>query len=211
MNKCVIVANGDLSALDLLKAHCLEADMIIGVDGGIRGLNEIGVEPTLMIGDFDSAHKDLLEEYTLKGVPLKSFPSRKDSTDSELAIDYAIGLGPKELLLFGMTGKRLDHGLTNIHMLKRVPQDIKACIIDAYNEIYYSNKNFELKGYTGRNLSIIPISSELEGIETQGLEYPLVDETLYYHGSRGVSNVILDDYIRITVKKGDYFIIISKD
>lgn len=211
MNKCVIVANGSHKNLKEFMSYFNEADMIIGVDGGLNVLDELGVKPTLLLGDFDSTHLSLLDEYRDKDIPCITFPKRKDATDSELAIDYAIEQNPRELYLFGMTGKRLDHGLTNIHMLKRIPKHIRACIIDAYNEIYYCNQNFNLNGYKGQNLSIIPISDEVTGITTEGLDYPLINETLYFKESRGVSNVIMSDKVHISVVSGEFFIIISKD
>ena len=37
---------------------------------------------------------------------------------------------------------------------------------------------------------------------TDGLEYPLNDETLYFGSSRGISNIMLADKCNITIKSG---------
>jgi len=211
MNKCAIVANGSHENLEEFLFYFQECDIIIGVDGGLNALSKIGIEPTVILGDFDSVHGQVLESYQNKGIPSISFPKRKDATDSELAIDYAIEQNLSTLYLFGMTGKRLDHGLTNIHMLRKIPKSIKACILDAHNEIYYGNQNFELEGYIGKNLSIIPMTDEVKGLNTKGLDYPLKNETLYYNQSRGVSNVIVQEKVQISATSGEFFIIISKD
>lgn len=211
MNKIAIVANGSHENLQAFLPYFKACDMVIGVDGGLNALNNLGVDPTIILGDYDSVESSLLESYKAKDIPCVAFPTRKDATDSELAIDYAIKQDPQVLYLFGMTGKRLDHGLTNIHMLKKIPQDIKACMLDAYNEIYYCKQNFEIEGYKGRNLSIIPIAQQVSGIWTKGLDYPLKDEVLNFEESRGVSNVIVDEKVVITTTSGDFFVIISKD
>lgn len=83
--------------------------------------------------------------------------------------------------------------------------------MDAYNEIYYSSKDFMLEGYKGKNLSIIPITPVVENITTLGLDYPLNHENLYFENSRGVSNVIVSDRVQITRTSGEFFVIISKD
>jgi thiamine pyrophosphokinase len=211
MSKCVIVANGSRQGIKSLRGYIDSSDIIIAVDGGLEALNRLNITPTVIIGDYDSVSQELLDDYKKKDIPFLTFPKRKDATDSEIAIDYAIDQKPSELYLLGMTGKRMDHGLANIHMLKRVPEHIKACIIDAYNEIFYSSKNFTLKGYKGKHLSIIPITSVLESISTTGLDYPLNHENLYFKDSRGVSNVIISDEVEITMKSGEFFVIISKD
>jgi thiamine pyrophosphokinase len=211
MNRCVVVANGSHQGMESLRGIITSSHAIIAVDGGLEALKSLNIMPTLIIGDYDSVSKDLLDEYKEKDIPCMTFPKRKDATDSELAIDYAIEQGPSELYLLGMTGKRMDHGMANIHMLKRVPEHIKASIIDAYNEIFYSRKDFTLKGYKGKNLSIIPISPVVENISTSGLDYPLNHENLYFENSRGVSNVIVSNHVQITTTSGEYFVIISKD
>ena len=51
--------------------------------------------------------------------------------------------------------------------------------------------------------------SDLEGITTQGLEYPLHDETLFFGESRGNSNVVTDDTCIIEVRSGMGIVIIN--
>ena len=53
------------------------------------------------------------------------------------------------------------------------------------------------------------VLSDLEGITTQGLEYPLHDETLFFGESRGNSNVVTDDTCIIEVRSGMGIVIIN--
>ena len=51
----------------------------------------------------------------------------------------------------------------------------------------------QIDGASGDTVSLIPLSSEAEGITTRGLRYPLADETLRLGPARGISNVLLSD------------------
>ena len=49
---------------------------------------------------------------------------------------------------------------------------------------------------------MIPIAGDARGVSTEALEYPLKDETLSFGATRGVSNVMLADKARISLKAG---------
>jgi thiamine pyrophosphokinase len=51
-------------------------------------------------------------------------------------------------------------------------------------------------------VSLLPLQGPVTGIRTQGLKYPLVDETLYPDQTRGISNVMENDTAVITIKHG---------
>lgn len=210
MNKIVLIASGPIADVESLR-YVFEDAYVICVDGGLHHLNQLNIIPKVIIGDFDSASDDLLKSYENQAV-IFSHPTRKDRTDSEIAIDYAIGLKPKEVVLLGMTGHRLDHMITNIHLLKRFwNHDILAYVLDNHNKVFYCDGDIELKGKKGDLLSIVPLTLQVSHIKTFGLEYPLIDETLYFHESRGVSNVFSKEKVRIETGNGEFLVILSKD
>ena len=69
-------------------------------------------------------------------MPIREFNPVKDATDTEIALRLAIELRVQKLWIFGATGTRLDHVLSNIHILK-IPHDagVEAYIIDECNRI----------------------------------------------------------------------------
>lgn len=210
MNKIVLVASGPIQQLETLK-YVFEDAYVVCVDGGLHHLDKLGIVPEAIIGDFDSANHELLEKYRDQST-VYDHPTKKDRTDSEIAIDYAIGLSPKEVVLLGMTGHRMDHMITNIHLLKRFwNHDILAYVLDNHNKVYYCKGDLELQGKVGDLLSIIPLTSYVSHIKTFGLEYPLDDETLHFHESRGVSNVFSNEKVRIETGVGEFLVILSKD
>jgi len=117
---------------------------------------------------------------------------------------------PDEIVLLGCMGSRADHTLANIFLLKYInEQGIKACIADKNNEIYYYKDFFEIKNSIGKTVSLIPITSEISGITTRGMDYPLSGEILYFGESRGISNVVVSENAGYMSESGEGFIIIT--
>lgn len=197
--RAVIFGNGSITDYGRVKALLNDDDYIICADGGLRHTAVLGIRPDVAIGDFDSSEKD-------DSVKTYVYPSRKDFTDGELAIDYAIENGYEDILMFAMTGSRIDHTLTDILLLSKCRG---ARIIDDKNEIRILNGKLELNGYNGKTLSIIPVYGELCGITATGVEYPMDNDTLFFGESRGNSNVINEDVCTITAKRGIAVIVIN--
>ena len=198
--RAVIIGNGTVRNYDSIFKYIHNDDFIICADGGIRHAVKMEIVPDLIIGDFDSSD---VSKYDIKRI---KYPVRKDFTDGEICVKYAVEHGYKDILMLGMTGSRMDHTLTDIFLLS---QCINGCIIDDNNEIYYIKNMLEIYNKKGMTLSIIPVKGDLCGIVTEGLDYPLNNETLYFGESRGNSNVIIDDYCKITAESGEGIIIIN--
>ncbi|MBF0202067.1 MAG: thiamine diphosphokinase, partial [Desulfamplus sp.] len=133
----LIVANGTISDDALLTSLVQNSHFIVCADGGARHLRRVGISPDFLVGDMDSIQRDILDENIAGHVKLRSYPSRKDNSDTELAVDLAIEQGASRIVLTGVTGTRMDHTLANIFLLKRIlSMGIPACIVDDHNEIY---------------------------------------------------------------------------
>jgi thiamine pyrophosphokinase len=198
--RAVIIGNGDIKKYERIRGYIRSDDFIICADGGIRHAKELDIVPELLIGDFDSSAP---EDSRVKRI---EYPTRKDFTDGEICVKYAIEHCFKEILLLGMSGSRADHTLTNLLMLSQCE---KGWMADDNNEIYYVKKHIEIENKKGMTLSIIPLRSDMRGITTKGLEYPLNNETLYFGESRGNSNVIIDDICEITIESGEGAVILN--
>lgn len=197
--RAVVIGNGNIENYSYIKSKLNYDDFIICADGGLRHAKKLGVKVDVSIGDFDSSEKD-------DSVITYIYPTRKDFTDGELAVNYALQKGYSDIILLGMSGFRLDHTLTDIFLLSK-HEGIK--LIDDKNEVMIIKSKLELSGYSGKTLSIIPVCGDLCGIYTEGLEYPLNNETLYFGESRGNSNVIVSDKCSISVKSGMGIIVIN--
>lgn len=103
-----------------------EGDLIICLDGGYDIAKEQGLDPDILLGDFDSLASDidsLRAELDAAGsdstgkLQILQYPPEKDYTDLELALK---ALDPKkypDLLIVGGMGGRLDHTLMNMQLM----------------------------------------------------------------------------------------------
>lgn len=171
--------------------------------------------PNYVVGDFDSVSTKTLEFYQNKpNVLFHKFCPEKDNTDTDIALKLAIELHSSNITIMGALGKRMDHALSNIHILidalkKRIP----CQILDDYNKIYLINRNITLnrnKTY-GTYISLIPLTSKVQGITLTGFKYPLNDALLEIGKSLGVSNEIVEEVANIELKKGILIVIESRD
>ena len=201
--KCVIIASGDLEYTNDIHRMIKTAQLIISADGGARHLRILNILPHVMIGDFDSIHPDDKQFFKEKQVKMLTFPSRKNHTDSELCISWALENNATDITLLGVTGTRLDHTLANIFLLKKLArQNIPARIINKNNEIHIVTNFLELKGRPKDFLSIIPITEKVTGITLRGLEYPLVNATLEMGSCLGISNSFKEAVASVSIEKG---------
>ena len=141
--RCGIVLNGDVRDDEgfLTLIDC--CDVLICADGGARHLHRLGIPPDSLIGDLDSVPSDALSWLKAQNVPMYTFPSEKDATDAELAIEYAIqfastdsasthcGEHPIGIWLLAALGGRPDHVLAN--------QLIAAKLAERYSDVLLSD------------------------------------------------------------------------
>ncbi|HAY66673.1 MAG TPA: thiamine diphosphokinase, partial [Acidimicrobiaceae bacterium] len=81
----VVVANGELPsphAAEMAQVFA-DADQLVAVDGGLVHCVDLGVWPSVLLGDLDSAPPTLVEQANLHQVRLLTFPADKDATDLE--------------------------------------------------------------------------------------------------------------------------------
>lgn len=201
--KCVIVAGGEMSDGAYLKNALQEADYIICADGGARHLLTLGLSPQLVVGDFDTLTPDELEILAGKGAKIDRYPPEKDYTDTHLALLKAVEMGYSDVTMLAVLGGRLDHTLANL-MLLALPETvhIEVKIVDETQKIYLVRSRLKMQGKPGDTVTLLPLSDRVTGIETQGLKYPVPEGTFVMGIPIGVSNVMTDHAVSITVRDG---------
>lgn len=210
--KAVCVCNGSISDYDLIKKYIQESDYIISVDGGAGHLRKMGINPDILIGDFDSANSQDLDYYVSKGINVSKFPVEKDMTDSELAIEKVLELGATEVVFLGALGTRIDHSFANIMLLKKMLDiGLRGSIADEHNELYMFDSNFSISKKEGRKLSLIPITEKVTGVSTRGLKYPLVNATMVLGTSWGISNEFEEEVAFVSIDSGVLLACLSRD
>lgn len=188
---------------------------IIAVDKGLEALYQLNIIPNHVVGDFDSVSKEVLQSYQEnKKVNFHSYHPEKDNTDTDIAMQLAIQLNSSAITIIGALGKRMDHAIANIHILKYALEAKIPCqIVDAHNKIYLIDNHYTLyqEEIFGRYISFIPLTTTVEGITLNGFKYPLKDSSLSVGLSLGISNEIIEKVATVEVKKGILVAIESKD
>ncbi|MEK7494988.1 MAG: thiamine diphosphokinase [Patescibacteria group bacterium] len=212
MNRAIIFINSNLSDLSQAKKIIKKIDYLIAADGGIKHILKLGLTPNVIIGDFDSIPPSLMikltkicKEQKFLFPTIIKYPTKKDKTDFELAIDYCLEKKFQKIIIFGVLGDRIDHMLANIFLLAKVQTEnrmVKIKIIEGKKEIFILNKEVVINGQIDDEVSIISVSEQLEGVTTEGLYYRLIDDTLSFGSTRGISNVMNKKIVKITVTKG---------
>lgn len=204
--RAVIIGGGNLDNAGFCRTVISKDDFVICADSGYDFAVAVGITPDIVIGDLDSVKS------TDINVEIIKYPVRKDATDGELAVDYALERGYTEIVMLGFIGVRTDHTLTNISFLKKIKKfGAKGTILDCRNEIRLLEDEIVLGGKKGDLVSIVPVTDTVCGVTTLNLEYPLNGENLYYGESRGVSNVMLGDSCTIKAEQGCALVIKSRD
>ena len=203
--KIVIFANGALSNLDQVPALIRSYDILIAADGGARHCQAAKTFPHIVIGDFDSLTPAELDELQAHGAQIIRYPSRKDFTDLELALEYACEQGADQILILGGLGQRWDQTLANILLLAGpASRRARISLMDGNQEITLIGElqTLEILGEPGDTVSLIPIRGNAEGITTHGLEYLLSGDTLHFGAARGVSNVLIGNSATVHLEHG---------
>jgi thiamine pyrophosphokinase len=203
----VIICGGRITDYDYIKAQIMQfgADFTICADSGYNHAVKLGLEPDVVVGDFDSAGNIPSEVKKIR------FPAEKNHTDSEIALAHAREAGAKTLLFIGAAGSRADHTLNNIFLLKRcLAHGEDAQIIDEHNKIRLTQTSLEIKGEKGTIVSLIPLC-DCTGVYTEGLKYPLVNDLLKFGEGRGVSNVMTAETAKVTIEGGLMLVIEARD
>lgn len=189
--------------------------LLIAADSGMDFFYRNGIQPDVIVGDFDSVQPDVLAYYKKQSkIEFCELNPIKDDTDTEFAIRLAIARGAEKIMILGGTGSRLDHVLGNIELLGiGLEHKVAIELLDAHNRIRMIEQGLTLlkSEQFGTYVSLIPYTSEVEGLSLCGFKYPLTNYCLKGFCSLGVSNEITDEEAVITFDKGTLLVIESRD
>ena len=203
MARLIIFANGSLPAPESARGLIKSGDVIIAADGGSRHALSLGLVPSMIIGDLDSLGADVRQQLEAKDVKIQQFPRNKDETDLELAFRYACTGGYREILVVGALGGRLDQILGNLSLLTNPEfSTLDVRFDDGVEEAFFTRSRCEVHGKPGDIVSLIPWSGEVSGVCTEGLHWPLHDESLFPDKTRGISNEMARETAAISQKSG---------
>ena len=213
--KTLIVSGGWLRPAFLReKWEELCPDLLIAADRGMDYALDAGLIPDLIVGDYDSAEGTSAAHFRESGVPFRTYPARKNYTDTEAAVREALGAGSTEILIFGATGGRLDHFLANLEcLLIPLEAGVPCALIDEQNRITLRKEPFTVLRETafGSYFSFFALGESVEDLTLAGFRYPLQGHTLRKGSSLCGSNELEEASGAVTFSRGILLMVESKD
>lgn len=215
-NKILIVSGGQIEdnfAKEWIAQY--QPDFMIVADSGMEFMRRVGLNPDMIIGDFDSVASETLAYFKEQtGIIFKELNPMKDDTDTEFAIRQAISLGAEEITVLGATGTRLDHVLGNVALLGiGLQEQVQIQLVDAHNRIRMIDKTLKLEKVNqfGKFVSLLPFAGAVRGVTLKGFKYPLENHTMLAFSSLGISNEIVDEEAEILLEEGVLVVIEARD
>jgi thiamine pyrophosphokinase len=192
MSRFVILLGGEFFCTPRVEAQVAGA-RVIAADSGIRHATTLGVQPELWTGDFDSVSDELAAAWP--DVPREVFPSGKDKTDGELAVQAAIARGATSLVLAGsFGGPRADHAFLHLALaLRLAEQGLPTLLTSGAQEgqpLLPGETRFDFA--PGTLFSVLGFS-DLTGLSVIGARWPLDRITMAFGSSLTISNEVAAD------------------
>jgi thiamine pyrophosphokinase len=215
IGRAIVLADGDAPDRAALDATWPGWDdgvvVVIAADGGARHAAALGLRIDRWVGDGDSIPPAELDALRAAGIPIDLVAAEKDETDTELALRAAVDSGAERLTILGaLGGPRLDHALANVALLAHPALDRReAEVLDGRSRVRLLRgpATLGLDGPPGDLISLIPFGSDAGRVRTDGLRYPLRDETLVLGAARGLSNVRVADRASVALESGSVLVV----
>ena len=202
-HRCVIVGGAPITDYQAVRGYLRADDFVICCDCGLRHREGLGIQPSLIVGDFDSADDPRLPVETI------ILPREKDDTDTFFAAKEGVRRGFDSFLLLGVIGGRLDHSLCNLSILYYLDSlDKKALAVDDFSEIEVISGQPACVEDRYPYFSLLNLSGTAEGVTIRGAKYPLENASITCDYQYGVSNEALPGQTaQISVKHGRLLLI----
>ncbi|MBQ6266607.1 MAG: thiamine diphosphokinase [Clostridia bacterium] len=204
MGICYIIGAGDCAPLTFTPQP---GDFVIAADAGLRYLEKAGMQPDLIVGDFDSLG------YVPQFAPVKRLPVIKDETDLQKAVDVAIDRGYRTFRIYGaLGGARLSHTVANLQMLCDLAARGMDAVLFAPELTAYAlhNGKLTLPSRLCGFVSVFAANDVCTGVTIRGLKYELAGETLRSNFALGVSNEFIGKQAEISVEDGTLLILVEE-
>lgn len=189
--KYLVITNGTYGELDWYRRRISKFKRKIVVDGGARRARELGIIPDWVVGDMDSISEHDRRFMEEAGVSFELHPAEKDFTDTQIALELAEREGGREIEVWGGTGSRLDHNLSNIFSASSfLDRGIDIVFESPDLSVYFVKRQLVVPGLPGDTVSLIALDSRVSGVDLSGFKYPLDKATLEINWQWAVSNII---------------------
>lgn len=203
MKSCVIFCAGECGPL---RRPIGSDEPIIAADGGFIHTQHLGLQPQIVLGDFDSLG------FVPEGAAV--FPVEKDDTDSMLAIRQGLAMGCRRFYLYGaLDGQRVDHTMANFQALHFLAdRGAQGYLIGKHQIVTaISGGAIEFGSECAGHFSVFALGGDAAGVCIRGAKYAMENGTLAANFPLGVSNQFVGQPVHIRVESGVLLLIWNAD
>ncbi len=166
-------------------------EFVIAADSGLAPCVEVGLTCDAVVGDMDSVDPSMLEAVCEAGAIIERHDVAKDSTDLELALDYAVRVVRPEsdLIVVASPRGRLDHlfaSATIIGSPRYSLWNIEGFLGRA--RVLPVHHRRSISAPPGTTASVLALHGPARGVSVTGMRWPLHDAVLDAATTLGVSN-----------------------
>ena len=198
---CYVV--GAMSLSMNLRPYPAPGDYVIAADRGYDSLMAFGVNPDLVVGDFDSLG------YAPQHPNVIQLPAEKDDTDMVYALRKGLELGYRRFVLLGGVGGRLEHTYANLQLLDYLTTQGAQGFLAGEKTVATALRGgaIEFPAAMSGYLSVFCNSGTASGVTLEGLKFPLENTELNGSFPLGVSNEFTGVPAKVQVKDGSLILI----
>lgn len=211
-NTSIVLLGGENIDVSLI-GPLPRARLVIAADSGAHYAESLGLSVDVVIGDMDSIATTALEALRVLGTRIVSHPSDKNESDAELALRHAATHEPRRLVVVGSGGGRLDHQLSLYSLLFHHALDgieVEARVAGSRSYPIRDGETRVIECRTNDIVGLLPFGGDAHGITTEGLQWPLRNESLLVTASRGVSNRANGETFKVMVGSGRLLVTLDK-
>lgn len=193
--ECYIIGAGDFYGF---RERPTREDYVIAADGGYAVCQNEGIDPDLILGDFDSLGA------APKAANVIRYPVEKDDTDMMLAVKEGLKQGCRCFRIYGGTGGRMDHTIANLQTLLYLKNNGADGWLYDKNGAYTVLKD-EKREFSAREsgiFSVFAMNGDAKGVTICGGQYGAKNICLQEDFPQGVSNHFVGKTVAIEVLDG---------
>ncbi|MDR0930414.1 MAG: thiamine diphosphokinase [Clostridiales bacterium] len=181
-----------------------DGDIIVAADGGFDNCLAFNIKPQIIVGDFDS----IMSTYP-PDVKTVKFPSKKDKTDTHLAVDYCLDNGATEIVILGELSGRIDHTLSVISLLRYIKtRGAEGMVLSRTAQIsLITDESTTIYRDSGKYFSLMPLTN-CTGVDIKEAKYEMTGGELDPLSSKGISNEFIGLEAHVSIANGSALIIV---
>lgn len=206
----VIIGGGPLDPEAASSIAGIADLVVIAADSGLDHAVAADLAPSVLVGDLDSISAAGRMWAYANGTEIRESPTDKDQTDTELALQAALGVPDAgNLVVLGgddPTDRRPDHFLGTLlalgHPAMAAFGAVTANLGGAWYTVVHPGRPAQLPIGAGRTFSVLALHGPAHGVDVRGATWDLQGADLGPAEARGVSNIAKEDNVEISTTTG---------